>query len=91
MFNTRLVLLAEIVVTIVNRKGGQKLTKVIKKGIIFAGFGGQGGATDTSSRDSGLSLDGGNTVDQVSDGVKSMGLGGKENLTSPQSYGNQGK
>ena len=79
-----------MVVTIVNRKGGQKLTKVIKKCIICTGFGGQG-ATDTSSRDSGLSLDGGNTVDQVSDGVNSMGLGGKGNLASPQSYGNQGK
>ena len=43
---------------------------------------------DTSSRDSGLSLEGGSNVEHISEGLNSMGLGGKENL--PQSYGNQG-
>ena len=80
-----------MVITIPNWKGvkSQRSDYKEKKPNYFTGFGGQG-ATDTSSRDSGLSLDGGSNADQISDGLNSMGLGGKGNLNSSQSYGNQG-
>lgn len=45
---------------------------------------------ETPSRDSGLSIEGSNNYEHLTEGLNSMGLGGRGYFGGPQSYGNQG-
>ena len=55
----------------------------------FTGFGGHV-PRETPSRDSGLSIEGSNNYEHLTEGLNSMGLGGRGYFGGPQSYGNQG-